>query len=106
MEYVLFSGDCHIKENFTPETRLAIGSYYPSITFDSFSFLEKENVWLKEENEVLKNICEELLKMLDQREEVHFIIPPFKYMLSIRTTFSNDIKNISSIVRDAPQKIL
>ena len=52
-------------------------------------FLEKENVRLNEENEVLKNICEELRKSLDQREEVHFIIPPFKYMLSIRTTFSN-----------------
>ena len=33
LDCVLFSGACHIKENlfFTPETRLAIGSYYPSI---------------------------------------------------------------------------
>ena len=34
LDCVLSSGACHIKENpfFTPETRLAIGSYYPSIT--------------------------------------------------------------------------
>ena len=59
-------------------------------------FLEKENVRLKGENEELKNACETLRKTLDQREEVHFIIPPFKYMLSISTTFSNDMKKTSS----------